>query len=97
MKKINSELILLENLSKQISDLIHINSFDKITELDAIRQSIIKNIHLNKSDSSNAKDKLKKLIQNNNSMILILETKLKRLNINHNKFNKIFQAYDQSN
>ena len=44
---INSDLITLENLSIQISDLIHENNFKKILELDTLRQTIIQNIQLN--------------------------------------------------
>lgn len=93
MSDIKSDLLLLEDLSKQISDLIHSDSFEKVYELDQVRSSIIKKIQLNKSDKSNIKLQLKIIIDDNASMVLILENKLRRLNTNHNKFSKIFKAY----
>ena len=47
MDSIHSSLITLENLSKQISNLIYHNSFEKIPELDLQRQSLIKSIYIN--------------------------------------------------
>ena len=93
MDSIYPSLITLENLSKQISNLIYNNSFEKIPELDLQRQSLIKSIYLNKEDHLEIKEKLKKLMQDNDLMIINSDTKLKKLNLNHNKFNKRLIAY----
>ena len=93
MDSIYSSLITLENLSKQISNLIYNNSFEKIPELDLQRQSLIKSIYLNKEDHLEIKEKLKKLMHDNDLMIINSDTKLKKLNLNHNKFNKRLIAY----
>ena len=42
MNSLNTDLILLENLSKKISDLIFNNQFSKITEIDRQRKVLIK-------------------------------------------------------
>ena len=44
MDTINSDLDLLENLSKKISDLIYDNKFNQISEIDAQRKALIKKI-----------------------------------------------------
>ena len=75
MDKLESNLLLLENVSKQISDLIHNNNFQKIPELDELRKSIIENIHSNKINELDIKSKLMNLIQENESLILISEIK----------------------
>ena len=93
---INSDLITLENLSIQISDLINENNFKKILELDTLRQTIIQNIQLNFINDSKVKDKVNSFIKENQLMISISEKKLKDLNSKHNKFNKRFQAYFNS-
>jgi hypothetical protein len=93
MNNINADLMLLEELSKQMSDLIYYNDFKKIIELDTHRQTIIKNINKNNTTDTLLKDKLTNLINNNDSMIAISESKLKNLSKEHNKFNKIFSAY----
>lgn len=93
MDSIHSSLITLENLSKQISNLIYHNSFEKIPELDLQRQSLIKSIYINKEDHLEIKEKLKKLMHDNDLMIINSDNKLKKLNLNHNKFNKRLKAY----
>ena len=44
MNSLNSDLILLENLSKKISDLIFNNSFSQVIEIDTQRKRLIKKI-----------------------------------------------------
>ena len=44
MDSINSDLDLLENLSKKISDLLYNNEFSKISEIDIQRKALIKKI-----------------------------------------------------
>tara|TARA_B110000027_G_C16121697_1_gene303453 strand:- start:2282 stop:2566 length:285 start_codon:yes stop_codon:yes gene_type:complete len=93
MNDFKKDFLLLEDLSKQISDLVHSDDFEKIYELDQIRHSIITKIYSNKSDDYNIKNQLKNIIKENTSMVLSLENKLNQLHRNHNKFNKIFNAY----
>ena len=41
MDSISSDLDLLENLSKKISDLIYDNKFNQISEIDAQKKTLI--------------------------------------------------------
>ena len=93
MNSLNSDLILLENLSKKISDLIFNNQFSKITEIDRQRKVLIKKIMDNEIYKNNIKARINKLVENNNEMLLISEKKLEILSKNHNKFNKRLKAY----
>ena len=84
----------LELLSEQISDLIKENNFDKIKALDLDRKKIIdKIIHL---DNSNFKNKISKIINQNNELIDCVEVKINDLNSNHNKFSKRLKFYSLS-
>ena len=96
MDNINSNLILLEKLSEQISDLITNNSFEKILALDSLRQSIIIKIQSQFINNFQVRNKVKSLIKENQLMILISNKKLKELKNNHNKFNKRLEAYSFS-
>ena len=89
-------LIALENLSKEISDNIFNDNFDKIFQLDMERKKIIENIKTTSFINSDVKDKLNSLIKDNNKMILISDTKIKKLKLNQNKFTKRLQAYNLS-
>lgn len=81
----------LELLSEQISDLIKENNFDKIKALDLDRKKIIDKIkHL---DNSNFKNKISKIINQNNEFIGCIEVKMSDLNSNHNKFSKRLKFY----
>ena len=93
---INSNLILLEKLSEQISDLITNNSFEKILALDSLRQSIILNIQSQFINNLQVRNKVKSLIKENQLMISISNKKLKELKNNHNNFNKRLEAYSFS-
>ena len=93
MDTIKSDLDLLENLSKKISDLIYDNKFNQISEIDAQRKALIKKIMESESKKNKIKERIRKLIKNNTSMIEISETKLKKLSKNHNKFSKRLKAY----
>ena len=44
MDTLNSDLQLLENLSKKISDLIYLDRYKQISELDEQRKEIIRKI-----------------------------------------------------
>ena len=50
----------------------------------------------NESKKNKIKERIRKLIKNNTSMIEVSETKLKTLSKNHNKFNKRLKAYSFS-
>tara|TARA_B100001939_G_C16739898_1_gene529245 strand:- start:311 stop:637 length:327 start_codon:yes stop_codon:yes gene_type:complete len=96
MDSINSDLDLLENLSKKISDLIYYNNFNQIEEIDTQRKVLIKKIMESESKKNKIKERIRKLIKNNTSMIEASETKLKILSKNHNKFSKRLKAYSFS-
>ena len=96
MDSINSDLDLLENLSKKISDLIYENKFTQISEIDAQRKALIIKIMENESKKNKIKERIRKIIKNNTSMIEVSETKLKKLSKNHNKFSKRLKAYSFS-
>ena len=93
MDNLNSDLDLLENLSKKISDLIYYNNFNQIEEIDTQRKVLIKKIMESESKKNKIKERIRKLIKNNTSMIEVSETKLKTLSKNHNKFSKRLKAY----
>ena len=96
MDSINSDLDLLENLSKKISDLIYYNNFNQIEEIDTQRKVLIKKIMESESKKNKIKERIRKLIKINTSMIEASETKLKILSKNHNKFSKRLKAYSFS-
>ena len=93
MDSINSDLDLLENLSKKISDLLYNNEFSKISELDIQRKALIKKIKESQLKKNNIKARISKLLENNNSMVRSTEKKLYKLSKNHNKFNNRLKAY----
>ena len=93
MDSINSDLDLLENLSKKISDLLYNNEFSKISEIDIQRKALIKKIKESQLKKNNIKERIKKLLENNNTMVHSTEKKLHKLSKNHNKFNKRLKAY----
>ena len=96
MDSINSDLDLLENLSKKISDLIYESKFNQISEIDAQRKALIIKIMESESKKNKIKERIRKLLKNNTSMIEASETKLKTLSKNHNKFSKRLKAYSFS-
>ena len=93
MDSINSDLDLLENLSKKISDLLYNNEFSQISEIDIQRKVLIKKIKENQLNKNNIKARISKLLENNNSMVRSTEKKLYKLSKNHNDFNKRLKAY----
>jgi seryl-tRNA synthetase len=93
MNSLNSDLILLENLSKKISDLIFDKSFSQVLEIDAQRKLLIKKIKENQTHKSIIKKRIGKLVENNNGLIEDVEKKIQKLSKNHNKFNKRLKAY----
>jgi hypothetical protein len=90
------DLLQLEVLSKNISDLIYSNDYEKIIELDIERKKIIKKIIKNE-DASISKNKVIKIINNNTQLIEKVEEKMIALSSNHNKFSRRLQFYSLSN
>lgn len=93
MDSLHSDLDLLENLSKKISDLIYNNEFTQISVLDAQRRLLIEKIKEGEIKKGNIKKRIGKLIENNLENIKFTEKKLQNLSKNHNKFNKRLKAY----
>tara|TARA_B110000881_G_C18212730_1_gene335128 strand:+ start:91 stop:381 length:291 start_codon:yes stop_codon:yes gene_type:complete len=86
-----NDLNQLEFLSKQISDLISNNSFEKILELDLERRNIINKIkHFH---SSSYKNKINNIININNLSIETTQLKMRHLVSSHSKFSKRFNFY----
>ena len=96
MDTLNSDLEMLENLSKQISDLIHDNEFANISYLDSQRRLLIEKIKNSEIKRVNIKNRIGKLVENNLENIKATEKKLQNLSKNHNKFNKRLKAYSMS-
>jgi len=90
------DLLQLEMLSKNISDLIYSNNYEKIIKLDIERKKIIKKIIKNE-DSSISKNKVINIINNNRQLIEKVEDKMNALSSNHNKFSRRLQFYSLSN
>ena len=93
MDNLNSDLDLLENLSKKISDLIYNNEFTQVSFIDAQRRALIKKIIESESKKNAIKKRIGKLLENNIENIKATEIKLQNLSKNHNKFNKRLKAY----
>ena len=93
MGSINNDLDLLENLSKQISDLLYNNEFAKVSEIDSQRIALIKKIKENETHKNLVKQRIGNLVENNTALIDKTEKKLQNLSKNHNKFNKRLKAY----
>ena len=96
MDSIKSDLDLLENLSKKISDLLYNNEFPQISEIDIQRKELIKKIQENQLKKNNIKVRISKLLENNNSMVRSTEKKIHKLSKDHNDFNKRLKAYSFS-
>ncbi len=97
MDTLNSDLELLESLSKKISDLIYINQFSKIPEIDNQRKALIKKIKDSEINKKVIKQRIGTLVDNNVAMVRTTEKKLKTLSKNHHKFNNRFKAYSINN
>ncbi len=96
MDTLNSDLEMLENLSKKISDLIHNNEFANISYLDSQRRLLIEKIKNSEIKRVNIKNRIGKIVENNLENIKATEKKLQNLSKNHNKFNKRLKAYSMS-
>ena len=93
MDSLHSDLDLLENISKKISDLIYNNEFTQVSLLDAQRRLLIEKIKESEIKKSHIKKRIGNLIDNNLENIKFTEKKLQNLSKNHNKFNKRLKAY----
>jgi hypothetical protein len=90
--KDNYELNEIENLSKQISDLINIGNYSQIEELDRTRLELIKNFK--DKNNKNFQSLVKKLSLKNTENISQIESKLISLKDEKSKFIKRFKAYN---
>lgn len=90
--KDNNELNQIENLSKQISDLINLGYYSRIEDLDRIRLELIKNF--TDKNNKNFQNLVKKISLKNTENISQLETKLISLKDEKSKFIKRFKAYN---
>lgn len=90
--KDNNELNQIENLSKQISDLINLGNYSRIEDLDRIRLELIKNF----TDKNNKsfQNLVKKISLKNTENISQIESKLISLKDEKSKFIKRFKAYN---
>ena len=93
MDTLNSDLQLLENLSKKISDLIYLNRYKHISELDEQRKEIIRKIKKSQIKKNEIKARIRLLAEGNTRMVQATERKMQLLQKNHNKFNKRLEAY----
>jgi len=87
-----TDLNQIENLSKQISDLINLGDYSRIEDLDRIRLELIKNF----TDKNNKyfQNLVKKISLKNTENIRQLESKLISLKDEKSKFIKRFKAYN---
>ena len=90
--KDNYELNEIENLSKQISDLINLGNYSQIEELDRTRLELIKNFK--DKNNKNFQSLVKKLSLKNTENISQIESKLISLKDEKSKFIKRFKAYN---
>ena len=90
--KDNNELNQIENLSKQISDLINLGDYSRIEDLDRIRLELIKNF--TDKNNKNFQNLVKKISLKNTENICQIESKLISLKDEKSKFIKRFKAYN---
>ena len=90
--KDNYELNKIENLSKQISDLINLGNYSQVEHLNRIRLELIKNF----KDKNNKKfqNLVEKISLKNTENISQIEIKLISLKDEKSKFIKRFKAYN---
>ena len=90
--KDNYELNEIENLSKQISDLINLGNYSQIEELDRTRLELIKKFK--DKNNKNFQGLVKELFLKNTENITQIESKLISLKDEKSKFIKRFKAYN---
>ena len=90
--KDNSKLNEIENLSKQISDLINLGDYSLIEDLDRTRLELIKNFK--DKNNKSFQNLVKKISLKNTENISQIESKLISLKDEKSKFIKRFKAYN---
>ena len=90
--KDNNELNQIENLLKQISDLINLGNYSRIEDLDRTRLELIKNF--TDKNNKNFQNLVKKISLKNTENICQIESKLISLKDEKSKFIKRFKAYN---
>ena len=85
--KDNNELNQIENLSKQISDLINLGDYSRIEDLDRTRLELINNF--TDKNNKNFQNLVKKISLKNTENISQIESKLISLKDEKSKFIKI--------
>ena len=90
--KDNYELNEIENLSKQISDLINLGNYSQVEHLNRTRLELIKNFK--DKNNKNFQILVKKLSKKNIENISQIESKLISLKDEKSKFIKRFKAYN---
>ena len=90
--KDNNELNQIENLSKQISDLINLGDYSQIEDLDRTRLELINNF--TDKNNKNFQNLVKKISLKNTENISQIESKLISLKDEKSKFIKRFKAYN---
>ena len=88
---VEKNLIELEEISYEISDLINKSKFEEIPKLDERRNSIIEVIY--KSNTKDYSDRILKLINQNLQNIKDTESLLKKQKLNQNKYLNRIMAY----
>ena len=88
----NADLMQIENLSKQISDLIIKGDFSRIENLDKIRFNLIKNFK--DKNNRNFQTLIKDISEKNKNDVNLIEHKLISLKDEKSKFIKRFKAYN---
>ena len=90
MDKLNSDLDLLENLSKKISDLIYNNQYSEISKIDKQRQILINKIKEKFNIKQSAKDLL---ITSQLRSALIFNDKIKATNYQIDTYKRKIYIY----
>ena len=90
--KDNYELNEIENLSKQISDLINLGHYSQIENLDRTRLELIKNFK--DKNNKSFQSLVKNLSLKNTENLSQIESKLISLKDEKSKFIKRFKAYN---
>ena len=84
-------LKLIEELSKNISNLIHAGDYKKVSELDQLRLKLIK--EFNSKNNVEFQSLVSNIRKKNIENIQNIENKFKSLQLNTSKFIKRFNAY----
>ena len=88
----STDLMQIENVSKQISDLINSGDYSQIETLDKIRLDLIKNFK--DKNNKNFQTLIRNISEKNNNDINQVENKLIALKDEKSKFIKRFMAYN---